>query len=330
MPEAKGPFDRFRQFVAGRGKAGDPVGSVEQIQQQTQSSVITPATYRIEKEKRKAQHFFEKLGDGVMLDMVQIPAGSFMMGSPENELERSDDEELHRVTVPVFFMGRYPVTQAQWRAVAQLEAVDTEVELKLSPSNFEGDDRPVEQVSWFEVQEFCVRLSASTPGRVYRLPSEAEWEYACRAGTTTAFHFGETLTTDLANYRGTEWKEISESGQYGRGPVGKYREETTPVGRFPANDFGLHDMHGNVWEWCEDEWHNSYEAAPNDGSAWVDKDEAENKEETAKNEQNRVLRGGSWFVNPRDCRSAFRRNITPGNRDNYFGFRVVCVSARTP
>ena len=271
----------------------------------------------------KAQHFLEKLGDGVALDMVQIPAGSFLMGSPDDELERSDAEgPQHSVKVPSFFMGRYPVTQAQWRVVARMKPVNSEIEMKLNPSNFEGDDRPVEQVNWFEAQEFCARLSATTPGRIYRLPSEAEWEYACRAGTQTAFCFGETLTTNLANYRGTEWKEVGESGQYGRGPKGEYREETMPVGRFPANDFGLHDLHGNVWEWCEDEWHGSYKGAPEDGSAWVDVE--------ATDERNRVLRGGSWFNYPRHCRSAFRNSDTPGNRVNSYGFRVVCVSARTP
>ena len=196
--------------------------------------------------------------------------------------------------VPEFFMGKYPVTQAQWRFVAELPQVKEE--LKPDPSRFKGAERPVEQITWYEVVEFCDRLSVHTD-RAYRLPSEAEWEYACRAGTTTPFHFGETITTDLANYRGTDWKEQGWSGSYGEGPKGEYREETTPVQHFGiANAFGLCDMHGNLYEWCADHWHGSYEGAPEDGSAWLsDKDNAR-----------RVIRGGSWLNDPRYCRSAYR------------------------
>jgi formylglycine-generating enzyme required for sulfatase activity len=124
-------------------------------------------------------------------------------------------------------------------------------------------------------------LSKAT-GREYRLPSEAEWEYACRAGTTTPFHFGETITTDLANYNGNY--------TYGSGSKGQYRKQTTDVGSFPANAFGLHDMHGNVWEWCQDTWHENYNGAPTDGSAWVDENANQNR---------MILRGGSWYNNPR-------------------------------
>ena len=140
-------------------------------------------------------------------------------------------------------------------------------------------------MTWHEAVEFCQRLSQYA-GRTYRLPSETEWEYACRAGTMTSFHFGETITTDLANYQGIDNKSFSWSGSYGRGPKGIYRGETTPVGSFGvANPFGLYDMHGNVWEWCEDDWHNSYKGAPADGSAWVD--------ETLSERGSRLLRGGS-------------------------------------
>ena len=183
------------------------------------------------------------------------------MGSPEDEKGRDEDESpQHRVTVSTFFISRYPVTQAQWQAIASLDKVD--IDLKADPSRFKGDNRPVEQVNWYDAVEFCARLSRET-GREYILPSEAEWEYACRAGTTTPFHFGETITTDLANYNGNY--------TYGSGPKGVYREETTPVGSFSPNAFGLSDMHGNVWEWCEDNWHNNYEGAPTDGSAWLEK-----------------------------------------------------------
>jgi len=182
---------------------------------------------------------------------------------------------------------------------------------------FEGqsnnDQHPVENVSWWEAMEFCHRLSKRT-GRTYTLPSEAQWGYACRAGTTTPFHFGDTISPELANYRG----DVA----YADGPQGVYREQTTPVGMFPANAWGLHDMHANVWEWCLDEWHESYEGAPTDGRAWVDAAERENSNESKKR---RLLRGGSWSLVPRDCRSAFRSRLQPGLALNFVGFRVVCL-----
>ncbi|MEW6497793.1 MAG: formylglycine-generating enzyme family protein, partial [Cyanobacteriota bacterium] len=194
----------------------------------------------INRERRTAQYFLEDLGDGIGLEMVLIPGGSFLMGSPEDELERSDNESLqHLVTIQLFCLGKYPVTQAQWKAVAALPQVNRKLDPGLS--SFKGENRPVETVSWYDAVEFCDRLSQKT-GRQYRLPSEAEWEYACRAGTTTPFHFGETITPELANYNGKY--------TYGAGVKGVYREETTPVGSFGvANAFGLYDMHGNVWEW---------------------------------------------------------------------------------
>jgi formylglycine-generating enzyme required for sulfatase activity len=262
--------------------------------------------------KRKthtAQFFSQRLSPTVSLDMVLIPGGSFLMGSPEDELERLDREgPQHTVTVPSFCMGKYPITQAQWRVVAGLPQLERE--LNLDPSDFKGDDRPVENVSWDDATEFCARLSQLT-GREYRLPSEAEWEYACRASTTTPFHFGETITTDLANYDGNYI--------YGRGPKGIYRKETTPVGTFPPNVFGLYDMHGNVWEWCADHWHGNYEGAPIDGSAWLS--EGKNA--------NRLLRGGSWVGYPEYCRSAYRVSSTRVYRDFSYGFRVSCAAART-
>jgi formylglycine-generating enzyme required for sulfatase activity len=213
-------------------------------------------------------------------------------------------------------MGKYPVTQAQWKIVASLPQVNRE--LKPAPSYFKGDKRPVESVSWYDAVEFCARLSQHTH-RTYRLPTEAEWEYACRAGTTTPFHFGETITTDLANYRGTDNKEYGLSGSYGREPLGEDRRKTTAVDHFGiANAFGLCDMHGNVWEWCLDHWHDNYENAPNDGSAWL----------TDKEDARRVVRGGSWDYNPRYCRCASRDYNYPGDDYENFGFRVVCVFSR--
>ena len=273
---------------------------------------------------RTAQFFTEdklELSTGqTLLDMVYIPPGSFLMGSPEDEIGRYKDEGQHPVTLAQpFFMGKYPVTQAQWRVVAAMDQVERE--LNPEPSKFDGDNRPVEQVSWLEAVEFCRRLEGVT-GRPYRLPTEAEWEYACRAGTTTPFHFGDSITTDLANYRGTDWKYEGKTypGAYGDGPYGEYREETTEVGSFEvANAFGLYDMHGNVWEWCQDWWHEGYEGAPTDGSAWLaHEDEAEEK---------RLLRGGSWNNNPADCRSAVRLRYAPGLISNVVGFRVVCGGA---
>jgi formylglycine-generating enzyme required for sulfatase activity len=260
------------------------------------------------------QCYDEGLAEGVLpLRMMQIPAGTFLMGSPDDELERRDSEgPRHEVTVSEFFMAKYPVTQAQWRVVAGMEAVNRE--LKAEPSRFKGDMRPVEQVSWEDAVEFCDRLTVHT-NRHYRLPTEAEWEYACRAGTTTPFHFGETITTEVANYRGTDNEEYGWSGSYGVGPKGEYREETTPVDHFGiANAFGLCDMHGNVLEWCADHWHENYNGAPTNGSAWVEGGDS----------SYRVLRGGSWGLNPRDCRSASRGRLTPGYRYDYIGFRVVC------
>jgi formylglycine-generating enzyme required for sulfatase activity len=272
---------------------------------------------RLKLKRRSAQtyQFIESLGNNVQLEMVQIPAGEFIMGSPEDEIgRRSDESPQHLVTIPKFFMGKYPVTQAQWRLIAQQPPVTREFDP--DPSRFKGDNLPVERVSWYEAIEFCQRLSKWT-GQVYRLPSEAEWEYACRAGAkiSTPFHFGEKISTDLANYDGNY--------VYGAGSKGAYQKKTTPVGSFKvANAFGLYDMHGNVWEWCQDHYHNSYEGAPNDGSAWIDTDKKES--------QRRVTRGGGWINESRGCRSACRYNFgNPSYHYGNIGFRVVSDAART-
>jgi formylglycine-generating enzyme required for sulfatase activity len=232
------------------------------------------------------------------------------MGSPESEPERhSDESPQHPVSVNSFYLGRYPITQAQWKAVTALPQI--EIELNPDPSHFKGDNRPVERISRYEAKEFCARLTEKTK-RLYRLPTEAEWEYACRAGTTTPFHFGENITPDLANYDGNY--------TYQDGLKGEFREETTPVNHFDfPNAFGLHDMHGNVWEWCEDHWHDDHSEAPTDGKARL----------AGKKDTNRVLRGGSWNLNPRYCRSAIRFNAPPDLRDHNIGLRVVCSLLRT-
>ncbi len=256
------------------------------------------------------QNYQEELPQGVELTMVEISAGSFLMGSPLSEEGREEDEAQRRVTVPAFRIGRFPITQAQWKLVAGLAKVERE--LIADPSNFKGSDRPVEQVSWHDAIEFCRRLSKHTK-RNYTLPSEAQWEYACRAGSTTPFHFGETLTTELANYDGNY--------TYGQGLKGTFRQQTTDVGSFPANAWGLQDMHGNVCVWCLDRWHSSLVKGPTDGSAWQ-----EPAPELAKEDQDRrLLRGGSWSNSPRFCRSAYRFSYPPGDRNDGIGFRVCCL-----
>jgi formylglycine-generating enzyme required for sulfatase activity len=259
--------------------------------------------------RKQAQYFLEELGNGVFLEMVSIPGGTFLMGSPSTEAGRFRHESPQNpVTVKHFYMGKFPVTQAQWKAVAALPQVSRA--LDCDPSYFKGDNLPVEQVSSIEAVEFCQRLSKKT-GRTYRLPSEAEWEYACRAGTTTPFHFGQTITSDLANYNG--------NCTYACEPQGKCRKKTTPVDRFQvANAFGLYDMHGNVWEWCADPWHDNYQGAPSDGRVRL-----------INSDTHLWLRGGSWYANPANCRSACRSLSGPGGRhhNSSIGFRLVCTAA---
>ncbi len=237
----------------------------------------------------------EELGNGISLELVKIPGGEFWMGSPEGEEgSYSFERPQHQVKISPFLMGKYQVTQAQWLAIADLPKVKRELDLE--PSYYQGDNRPVEKVSWEEAVEFCKRLARKT-GKEYRLPSEAEWEYACRAGTTKPFHFGQKIAPDVANYV-----------QAGRGG-------TTPVGRFQVvNSFGLYEMHGQVWEWCEDNWHDDYKGAPNDGRAWV-----------SGTSSKYVVRGGSWACNTYNSRSAYRSKDERDNLDVDMGLRVACV-----
>ena len=250
-------------------------------------------TYRFksllsDKPLTQSQNFIQDLSSDVKLKMIYISGGRFIMGSPEEE-EREKEKPKHEVTIQPFFMGKYPITQEQYRQVTGN-----------NPSYFKSDNRPVENVFWNDAVEFCEILSQRT-GREYRLPYEAEWEYACRAGTTTKYHFGNIITDKLANYGGN---------------VGK----TTPVGKYPPNDFGLYDMHGNVWELCQDDWHDNYQGAPINGSAWLSGDSSI-----------KVVRGGSWYYSPGFCRSAYRNNNIRmhGSINDDVSFRVVSESGRT-
>jgi formylglycine-generating enzyme required for sulfatase activity len=263
---------------------------------------------------------------GTFLPMLHIPPGRFLMGSPADEPGRYDDEgPHHEVQLQEFFLSQTPITQAQWRAMAQWqrqehedgdlwpEALDPDPVSNLDDAErFAGEQRPVVNVSWHDAMAFCQRLRLRT-GKNYTLPSEAQWEYACRAGTITPFHFGDLLSTKLANYNSSEVYEDGEKGDD--------RQLTTDVLSHHANAWGLHDMHGNVCEWCADHWHGNYEGAPEDGRAWIDEEAKENKNETKR----RLLRGGSWNAHPASCRSAFRVNNPPDGRDDSLGFRVCCL-----
>jgi formylglycine-generating enzyme required for sulfatase activity len=305
--------------------------------------------WEVRRQPLQLEGALESLGDGVSLPLLRIPAGAFDMGSPTGEPERSVNEgPQHRVRLEGFWLGQTPVTQAQWRVVARWQPLPVERwgrELDPEPSYFQprrspkargydkgrfsllsgeasGDLRPVENVSWEDAMEFCNRLSQRT-GRSYTLPSEAQWEYACRAESSSPFAFAETLTPELANYDG--------NCSYVSGPKGDYRRQTTPVGMFPANAWGLQDMHGNVWEWCLDHWHESYKGSPTDGSAWLKAVEQSNNastkvfDDSSRDDRTRLLRGGSWSTYPGNCRSAYRSHVQPDGANSHVGFRVVCL-----
>ncbi|MBF0102548.1 MAG: formylglycine-generating enzyme family protein [Desulfobacterales bacterium] len=280
----------------------------------------------IKREVCTALQYSDDLGDDVQLEMIHIQAGTFMMGSPNTERDRFDNETLRQVNVSSFYMGKYPVTQKQWQAV-----------MGNNPSCFKGDKLPVENVSWIDAMQFCKKLSEKT-GKKYRLPTEAEWEYACRSTTTTPFHFGETITPEIANYNG--------SYPYGNSVSGNYREKTVDVGTFPPNPFGLYDMHGNVCEWCLDIYTDFYNQkqdmaisnclscenlfivinglihqlyshdSHHDDFNIVDFN-IENRT------SGRVIRGSSWRSYARRCRSSYRDEASPSYRYDNLGFRLV-------
>jgi formylglycine-generating enzyme required for sulfatase activity len=314
LPEFEPILDRESKWVSvlspSESKPTVPTFEFETVTVNDRGSII-------DRSKGSAEYRREDLGGGIFLDLVRVPEGHFLMGSPFAE-GNPDEKPQHQVSVKSFWMSKYQVTQAQWRAVAALPKLGRD--LVADPARFKGDNRPVEKICWDDAVKFCRRLSRHS-GRMYSLPSEAKWEYACRAGTTTPFHFGKTITTDLANYRGTDWqyKGSTYSGFYGEGPRGEFRQQTMDVGSFPPNAFGLHDMHGNVWEWCLDLWHENYEGAPTDDRTWS----------IGEDSFFRVLRGGSWGIYPDGCRSADRYKDWSTKGDFLIGFRVVCVSAWT-
>jgi eukaryotic-like serine/threonine-protein kinase len=261
----------------------------------------------IDRPTGQAQIYTEELGNTsntIGLTMVKISAGQFLMGSEGEEGRLDAESPQHQVKVSEFFIGQTLVTQAQWQQV-----------MGNNPSEYKGNGKlPVENISWQDANEFCQKLSQQTQ-RKYRLPTEAEWEYACRAGTTTPFHFGNTISSEVANYRAQDWNDNGKirPGKYGDGKLGEFRNKTTPVGNFPPNGFGLYDLHGNLREWCQDRWHKNYQGAPSDGSAWL-----------SDNDASRILRGGSWLDAPNRCRSASRYYKSLNERYKAIGFRVVC------
>ena len=278
----------------------------------------------------KGSELTVNLGQGLTLELVRVPAGKFMMGMPpeerqialENALKYGNKREdvetwldwstpQHEVYLQEFLMGKYAVTNAQWYAVMKTKPCEQ------YDSEFQGDKQPVIGVSWHEAQAFCEKLSEQTK-RAVRLPTEAEWEYACRAETTTAFAFGKTITTDQVNYDGNY--------PYGDTPKGKYRECTVNVDSFTPNPWGLYQMHGNVWEWCLDEFHDSYSEKParlksNGNEHWG--------ELKVVKEDNRayICRGGSWYSDAIHCRSANRFGYGARLHDYILGFRVVFGSS---
>jgi len=282
----------------------------------------------IERKSSQVESLIYDFRNGITLDMVNIPAGEFMMGMPPAERQIALDNYLkygrkkedaekdldwstppHKVTIKeAFWMGKFTVTNALWNAVMGTEPS------KQFDVKFQGKNQPVVGVSWHDCNKFCKELSVLT-GKEFRLPTEAEWEYACRANTTTPFHFGDTITPDLVNY--------NSYFSYGNAPKGEYRKKTVDVGSFSSNAWGLYQMHGNVWEWCLDEWHDNYSSKPeslkdNGSEPWGEIKVADNYSRSC------LVRGGSWVYGARECRSAFRSKTDARLQYLNNGFRVVC------
>ncbi|MBN2534374.1 MAG: formylglycine-generating enzyme family protein [Spirochaetales bacterium] len=241
--------------------------------------------------KSRASQFSEVLSSDLSIEMVYIEGGILNMGEAIG-LCFEDNKPVHPVSIPSFYLGKYPVTREQYKFIIG----------KFPPVDEGCLKRPVERVSWFDAKNFCKKLTKIT-GRKYRLPGEAEWEYACKAGTNTPFYFGETITTEYVNFVGL----YSFAGE----PKGNYRHKSTEVGIFPPNLFGIYDMHGNVFEWCEDSWHPNYINAPDDAHPRVN------------NSEDKVIRGGSWHEPPEVCSSITRVRYNAHEPEDRIGFRIA-------
>ncbi len=235
-------------------------------------------------------------------EMILVKGGTFQMGSNKSR----DEQPIHSVTLNSFYIGKHPVTQKQWKAI-----------MGDNPSAFKGDDLPVERVSWNDIQEFLKKLNAKYPGKNYRLPTEAEWEYAARGGNLSkGYEYSGSDTIDEVAWYWENSGDKRLSGEWDYNKLMANRCQTHPVGQKKPNELGIYDMSGNVFEWCEDTWHDNYNGAPKDGSAWVD-----NKSSL------RVHRGGSWSGGERFCRIAHRLTYSPGTGGISLGFRLIASSS---
>jgi eukaryotic-like serine/threonine-protein kinase len=277
------------------------VGSIDQPTTiQVTSIKLNECGDIIDRPQSRVQIFQEELSKGIFLTMVKIPAGKFMMGSPfKEEGQAIHEQPQHLVNISEFYLGETQITQSQWNSIFPERAIP-----------ISGDSRlPIDSINWLDAVEFCERLSKKT-GCKYRLPSESEWEYACRGKTTTPFAYGDTILPSIVNYNAEH--------PYKQAAKGTCRQKATYVGTFYPNQFGVYDMHGNLWEWCLDEWVPDYIGAPTDGTA-------RGNIHTRGDDLLKVVRGGSWFTHARNCRAASRSSLFASFRDHHYGFRVVCT-----
>ncbi len=310
-------FETAKVSIVDAAKVGTPDSKTERFELssfefktvQLFSNGATKASKRL-----KAWQFVEELQENLGIELVAIPGKKSYVKKWVRSVKKKLPTTSTSLDVDIqpFFISKYPITQAQWRAVAELDLIRRKLELE--PSRFKGIKKPVEQVSWHDAIEFCARLSKKT-GRIYRLPTETEWEYACCAGNNTPFYFGETLSTEVANYDG--------SASYGHGPVGIFRQSTTDVGSFPANSFGLYDMHGNVYEWCA----KRDTEKGNEGIQDLYQKPFEPNASSTDDEGNlRVMKGGAWKRRAKICRSISRSMYPSASSSDTSGFRIVCES----